>query len=243
MSKSAPLMLDLGPHAVAVHIQTHPRSRKFSLRLLPGKAAVKVVMPDGFSPAEGLDFAARNRDWILARLDFAEEITPFAEGITIPILGEEHLIRRIDPAAPDRPRRGSVWREEGELRVLSHPEHLARRVQDYLLKQAKREISERARQKAEAIKRPLGAIRLKDTRSRWGSCSAKGNLNFSWRLIFAPSFVLDYVVAHEVAHLVHLDHSPAFWRQAEALTPHRHEAQAWLKRHGRRLLSYGGTQS
>jgi hypothetical protein len=84
-----------------------------------------------------------------------------------------------------------------------------------------------------------GRITVRDTRSRWGSCAADGQLNFSWRLILAPPYVLDYVVAHELAHLVHRDHSPAFWALADHLTDHLSAAKAWLNAHGKTLHRYG----
>ncbi len=103
---------------------------------------------------------------------------------------------------------------------------------------AAREIREEALRSVSAP-RPLGRITLRDTRSRWGSCSHRGDLNFSWRLVFAPLPVLDYVVAHEVAHLAHLDHSPAFWRLCDALSEEPGWTKAWLRRHGQALLRYG----
>jgi predicted metal-dependent hydrolase len=83
------------------------------------------------------------------------------------------------------------------------------------------------------------AIRLKDTRSRWGSCAPDGTLAFSWRLVMAPDWVLDYVVAHEVAHLRELNHSSRFWAHVERLTPHRDAAVEWLRQHGPALLRVG----
>ena len=83
------------------------------------------------------------------------------------------------------------------------------------------------------------AIRLKDTRSRWGSCAPDGTLAFSWRLVMAPDWVLDYVVAHEVAHLRELNHSARFWAHVDRLTPHRDAAVEWLRVEGPALLRVG----
>ena len=80
---------------------------------------------------------------------------------------------------------------------------------------------------------------VKDTRSRWGSCAANRNLAFSWRLVMAPRFVQDYVAAHEVAHLRHMNHGPRFWALVAELTPHTTAAVEWLRTHGPRLLRVG----
>jgi predicted metal-dependent hydrolase len=104
---------------------------------------------------------------------------------------------------------------------------------------ARSELASRARRLAARIGRDVGRINVRDTKSRWGSCSGRGNLSFSWRLIFAPEPVLDYVVAHEVAHLAEMNHGPRFWRLVESLSPDSATPRAWLKRHRSRLLSYG----
>src|SRR5207248_8410440 len=114
-----------------------------------------------------------------------------------------------------------------------------RRVRDHLAALARQECLRRARELAARIDRKIGRISVRDTTSRWGSCSASGNLAFSWRLVLAPEAVLDYVVAHEVAHLAELNHGPRFWRLVQSLTPDHDGPRAWLNRHRSRLWSYG----
>jgi predicted metal-dependent hydrolase len=104
---------------------------------------------------------------------------------------------------------------------------------------ARNEFACRARGLSARIGREVARINIRDTKSRWGSCSGRGNLSFSWRLIFAPEWVIDYVVAHEVAHLAEMNHGPRFWRLVESLSPDSAAARAWLKRHRSRLFSYG----
>ncbi len=124
--------------------------------------------------------------------------------------------------------------------MTGQPAHTERRVRDFLKAEARRQIVERAQAKAAIAGRKIRRISLRDTRSRWGSCASGGNLNFSWRLVLAPDGVLDYVVAHEVAHLVHMNHSPAFWQTVATLTDADVKAQrAWLRRHGNGLFAYG----
>ena len=95
---------------------------------------------------------------------------------------------------------------------------------------------------AASVDRRVSRVTVRDTRSRWGSCSSQGSLNFSWRLIFAPEWVLDYVVAHEVGHLVHMDHSPRFWAVVDRLVDSKESARKWLHRHGAGLYRYGAGQ-
>jgi predicted metal-dependent hydrolase len=123
--------------------------------------------------------------------------------------------------------------------VKGDPAHLARRVRDHLRQLAARELAQRARACAERIDKKIARITVRDTKSRWGSCSASGALSFSWRLIMAPDSVIDYVVAHEVAHLVEMNHGPRFWRLVRTLVPDAAAPRAWLKRHRARLFSYG----
>jgi len=182
----------------------------------------------------GMRFVQSKRGWIAARLAALPLAVPFAEGAVVPVLGVPHRIRReTDAVAP------SVAIVGGEIRVRGEPVHLARRVRDFLVAKARNELALRARPLAARIGRDVTQITVRDTRSRWGSCSGRGNLSFSWRLIFAPERVIDYVVAHEVAHLAEMNHGPRFWRLVESLSPDSAVSRAWLKRHRSRLFSYG----
>jgi hypothetical protein len=128
---------------------------------------------------------------------------------------------------------------DGEIRVRGEPAHLGRRVRDHLISLARQELSRRARLHAARIGRPIARVTVRDTKSRWGSCSAKGSLSFSWRLVLAPDNVVDYVVAHEVAHLAEMNHGPRFWRLLRSLAPDSAAPRTWLTRHRNLLLSYG----
>jgi hypothetical protein len=155
-------------------------------------------------------------------------------GAIVPVLGVPHRIcRSFDPAAPP------VAIANGEIRVRGDPMHLPRRVRDHLATVAREELARRARPLAARIGRKIARVSVRDTKSRWGSCSSSGNLSFSWRLIFAPEGVVDYVVAHEVAHLAEMNHGPRFWRLVENLAPGNARPRAWLDRHRAQLLSYG----
>ena len=195
---------------------------------------VELVLPCGVPAEFGLRFLQDKRRWIVARLDALPRPVPFVEGAIVPVLGLPHRIRRsLDPAAPP------VAIVDGEIRVRGDPAHLRRRVRDHLAALAHDELARRARPLAAHIGHRVARISVRDTRSRWGSCSSSGNLSFSWRLIFAPEPVIDYVVAHEVAHLAEMNHGPRFWRLVESLMPGNAAPRAWLDRHRAQLLSYG----
>jgi predicted metal-dependent hydrolase len=219
---------------VPVSIRISERARRVGLRVDPAERQVELVLPRGVSEQTGLQFLAAKRAWVAARLEALPQAVPFVEGAVVPLLGVPHCIRReLDPVAPP------VRIVHGEIRVRGDPVHLGRRIRDHLVAVARAELVRRARQLAARIGRDVMRINVRDTRSRWGSCSGRGSLSFSWRLIFAPEPVLDYVVAHEVAHLVEMNHGPRFWALVERLAPGSAEPRAWLKRHRNRLLAYG----
>jgi hypothetical protein len=224
--------LELGGRAWPVEVRSNPRARRIILRLDPSGEALRLTLPKGVAAQEGLAFAARQEAWLARRLAARPEPLPLVAGQTVPILDQPHIIRHVPEA-----RRG-VWRGEGAIHVSGQAAHLPRRVRDFLKAEARREIGPRAHDLAARIDRRPGRISLRDTRSRWGSCTAKGDLNFCWRLILAPEDVLHYVVAHEVAHLVHMDHGPRFWGLVRHLTDTVDGPRAWLRQHGERLHRY-----
>lgn len=215
-------------------VRVSSRARRIALRIDPIKRQVELILPAGVPTGAGLRFAAAKRGWIAARLAALPPPAPFREGAIVPILGVAHVVRRAnDTAAP------AVTVHDGEIQVCGDPEHLARRVRDHLIAMARGEFAKRARALAARIDLKVARVAVRDTKSRWGSCSGRGNLAFSWRLIFAPEWVIDYVVAHEVAHLVEMNHGARFWRVVDGLSPNSAAARAWLKTHRHRLLSYG----
>ncbi len=227
-------MLNFDERKVPLVFRENRRARRIIMRLDYGAASVVIVLPKRTSRQEGKRFALSNKDWIAERLDQLAEPIPFRNGAVVPFLGEPHRIRHRATA------RGVVWCEEGEINVAGYEEHLPRRVHEWLKAEAKREIETRARDKAEAIGKKITKISIRDTKSRWGSCTDEGELAFSWRLILAPKYVLDYVVGHEVAHLKEMNHSPRFWKLCRELAPRSiNLARDWLEAHGTELYRYG----
>lgn len=227
-----PLLLQIADRELSVAIRRSGTAGRMSLRLAPGGGVV-VVLPMGVPEAEALRFAHSQRDWIASRLQALPHRVALVPGASVPLLGIEHAIRH-EPAA----RRG-VWAEAGVIHVSGRAEHVPRRVEEFLRAEARMVMAQRARDLAAAIGRKVGRVTVRDTKSRWGSCSADGNLSFSWRLVLAPSWVLDYVVAHEVAHLVEMNHGPAFWALVDTMVAETKPPKAWLKRHGPHLHCYG----
>jgi predicted metal-dependent hydrolase len=218
--------------AARVVWRRHARARRITLRIDPGQGQVVVTQPVRAARAAGLDLLGRNAAWVASRLAALPEVPPLVDGGSVPINGVPHRIRLMPG------RRGS-WLEAGVLHVSGDKAALPRRVQDFLRAEAKRRLGGQAVAKSAASGLVAQRVSVRDTRSRWGSCSPAGALMFCWRLVMAPLFVQDYVVAHEVAHLRHLDHGPEFWALADALSPHRHEAVTWLLKEGPRLLRVG----
>ncbi len=135
--------------------------------------------------------------------------------------------------------RGNVWLEDSEIHVAGRVEHLPRRLTDWLRGQARDDLVPRAQALSTRVDRPIRRISVRDQKTRWGSCSPAGDVAFSWRLVLAPPAVLDYVVAHEIAHLVHAHHGPRFWNLVRKLAAEVDEPRAWLGRHGGQLVRYG----
>lgn len=226
---------------VAVTVRRSARARRLILRL-DQTGTVTLVLPPGVRQAEAEAFLAAHAGWLENRLARVPEKLAFAPDASVPYRGVEHSIRHR-PAGNPPCRRGVVWLEqpaEGpELHIAGPAEHLPRRLTDWLKAEARRDLATRSRHYAAQLGRQIGRVTVRDTRSRWGSCSSKGDLSFCWRLILAPDFVIDYVVAHEAAHLVEMNHSIRFWRLVDQLGVDRQRAQRWLKANGPRLHRYG----
>jgi predicted metal-dependent hydrolase len=223
--------LDLG---APLAIRVSPRARRLSLRVDAAARGIELVLPPRFRPETALAFVAGHRGWIAARVAAMPPAQSLVDGATVPVMGVPHRIRLVaDKTAPP------VAIAEGEIRVRGEAAHVPRRVRDYLIALAKRDFAARARAHAARLGKSVTRVGVRDPKSRWGSCSSTGALSFSWRLVLAPEAVIDYVVAHEVAHLVEMNHSPRFWRVVAGLVPDSAAPRAWLKRHRMELMSYG----
>lgn len=209
------------------------RARRVSLRIDARAGEVVVTLPLRTHRRAGMALLTTHAAWVRERLAALAPHVPFLPGSELPLGGLRHVIRH-DPAAP-----AGVTLAPGAVLVGGPAEALPRHLAGFLKAEAQRRVRVLAAGHAALLGVSPRLIRLKDTRSRWGSCAPDGTLAFSWRLVMAPDWVLDYVVAHEVAHLKELNHSPRFWSQVERLTPHRNAAVEWLRLNGPALLRVG----
>ncbi len=220
-----------------VALNRSTRSRRFTLRVRSATRDVLLTMPPRASLKSAREFAERHSAWIGVRLARLPRPVAFEPSAKAPVRGVDHRIVHRPTA------RGVVWVEKGEgeplICVAGERPHVARRVTDFLKREAMKDIEAAVGRHAKAIGVRPQRISVRDTVSRWGSCSSAGRLNFSWRLILAPPFVLDYLAAHEVAHMVHMNHSPKFWAVVGRASPDVKRAEAWLKAHGPSLHRYG----
>lgn len=226
-------ILTVNGRELPLTIRRNPRATRITLRIEPGGRALKMTIPQSVKEREVQDFLERHQGWLKSRLSRQSLVGMIEDGGEISLRGIKH---RIVHTGQLRGLTQAIDSELGHvLSVSGLEEHLPRRISDYLKKEARKDLETLAQDYARQIGKPIKSLSLKDTRSRWGSCSWDGRLSFSWRIVMAPPLVIDYLAAHEVAHLREMNHGPAFWSLCEELCPRMQEAKIWLKRHGSAL--------
>lgn len=223
-----PSRIAIGDEVLDVVFRRHAQARRLVLRLNASGTGVLVTVPNGVSRLKALEFTTRSRDWIEDRVRRRGGLIRLEPGHRLPLRGIPHDIRHVET------RRGVVTVDgvRGVIQVPGEEAHVKRRLLDFLKSTAREELTHASRHYAALMGVNYRRITIRDQRSRWGSCSASGDLSYSWRLILAPGYVLDYVAAHEVAHLRHLDHSPRFWRLVLTHCQDAALARNWLRAHG-----------
>lgn len=225
--------VNVAGRALPLTIRSDQRATRLTLRIEPGGRALRMTVPLGVPFRDVEDFLERHHGWLASRLANLPSETGLAKGGTIMLRGVSHRIVATGKL------RGltetSVIEGEPVLLVSGEQQHVGRRLSDFLKKEARRDLEDLARLHARASGKRIASISLKDTKSRWGSCTHDGKLSFSWRIVMAPPLVIDYLAAHEVAHLTEMNHGPRFWALCEKLCPGTKDARAWLKRHGSAL--------
>jgi predicted metal-dependent hydrolase len=221
-----------------VRLRRHRQARRYTLRIQAATREVVLTMPPRGNLKEAKEFAQKHGGWIAARLCRLPKAVPFAHGTILPLRGSAHRI------VHRRTERGTAWTEtddDGEklLCVAGDAPHVGRRIGDFLKREAKLDLEIASRRYAERLGVVVKNVSIRDQATRWGSCSTTGVLSFSWRLILAPRYVLDYLAAHEVAHLVEMNHSQQFWRLVQRMCPDMRRAKVWLDVHGADLHRYG----
>jgi predicted metal-dependent hydrolase len=219
-----------------VRLRADSRARRVSLRI-SGSGEVIATAPNERRLGEAADFARSRSDWILERLSARPSAVAFAPGATIALRGELVRLEAVPGAGAARlvhTGAGLVIRSGGE------DESFSRRVESLLRREARRDLEARVEIHCRTLHLPIPKIALGDPKSRWGSCTpSRASLRFSWRLVMAPGAILDYVAAHEVAHLVHANHSPCFWDLVRSLVGDEQSSRQWLKANGSALHAVG----
>lgn len=227
-----------GLHA-PVEVRRHPKARRMTLRVSRTTRAVIVTLPMQTGLDEADSFLTSHLEWVRQHLGSIPQPVPFTDGAMLPLRGIPHVIT----FAGRRTGEGIVTSEEfdgvARLTVSGNHEAAPRRLRTWLVDQARRDLDSRVQHHAQAMKQRPRRIVVRDQSSRWGSCSTTGVLSFSWRLILAPPFILDYVAAHEVAHLAQMNHGPKFWALVRGSAPRTEEARRWLRVYGMDLHRYG----
>jgi hypothetical protein len=229
-----PVTIEIEGRAVRVGFRRHSRARRIVMRLDRAGTGIVLTLPKRVSRNEAIEFARQSARWITEKLRNGQDSIIFAPGASFSLRGAMVTVCH-DPAL-----RGGVRLDQsaGLLRVGGRSEHLPRRILDWLKAEARRDLVEASWRHARAMDTCFSKVSVRDQKSRWGSCAASGALSYSWRLVMAPSYVLDYVAAHEVAHLRHMNHGPAFWRLVFSHCPHTRLARDWLKANGAGLHRY-----
>lgn len=208
------------------------KTRRLTLRIDTKNRKVVLSMPKICSTNKAREFILNHLDWIEEHLSKLPPVKEFTDGEIISVLGRQirlcHLPDSLKAAAE----------QDGVLYVGGDLAFFHRRVKDYIKREAKKDFWKRSKALADQLNCPLENVTLKDTKSRWGSCSSLNNINYNWRIALAPQCVIDYLMAHEVSHLKHRDHSPAFWRCVKTLNPGAALGRNWLKAHGSELYLY-----
>lgn len=223
----------VGDRALPLTIRENGRATRITLRIEPGGRALKLTVPAGLKRSEVDAFLDRHQGWLLTKLAKFPVSGDLRLGGMISLRGVPHRI--VHTGTVRGVTEAVVIDGEPALRVGGLEDHLGRRLAAFLKKEARHDLEPLVARHAAQIGKPVRSITMKDTRSRWGSCSWDGNLSFSWRIVMAPPAVIDYLAAHEVAHLKEMNHGAKFWALCHSLCPGTEAAQKWLKQHGSQL--------
>lgn len=233
LTSAPPSQWQVGEESYPLTLTRHPQAKRISLRFDPVKRHIRLTLPKRTALAKGLAFISQHQQWLEGQV--AKYPAPVALNMpeNITLLGETLALIHTEGT------RGRCERHGNTLHITCPANALPRRIEDYGRKLLKPYIASTAQTMAAQLGAEFSGITIRHTTSRWGSCSSKGHLNFCWKLVFAPLWVLDYVIAHEVAHLKEMNHSPAFWQQVARIYPDYAKARAWLNTHGGKLHLHG----
>ncbi len=221
-----------------VRLSVNPRARRISIRIDGRAGEAVLVAPSERRLAQAVAFARTKADWIAERLTARPDRQALSPGATVPVFGKPARLVSTGGAGAAR------LTEDADGPVITsggEGEAFARRVENLLKRTARDTLVERTEVHRAALNQKPVKVSIGDPKSRWGSCSPhRRTIRYSWRVVMAPPEVIDYLVAHEVAHLVHADHSPAYWSVVERLVGDHKPFRKWLREHGPALHAVGG---
>ena len=212
-----------------IFLRRNSISRRMSLRISALDGKITLTGPRSLNLKEFEKFAESKKSWLKSTINSFDAPIFVSEGAQIPVLGNKTLIALSDVKKP---------KKTGNILYVNSNKAVASQVKNYLIEICKVHLGYICSEFAERLNAKLGKMSLRDTRSRWGSCSSDSNLMFSWRLIMAPEDILAYVAAHEVAHLKYMNHSKEFWKTVEYLFGPYQKERTWLKKNGSSLHRY-----
>lgn len=219
-----------GNPPIPLTLRRNARARRITLRVSGVDGKVTLTLPTRVKTAEALAFAEEKADWLRSHLENKVDFIRIEHGSELPIRGVQHIV------AQGAGRKIAI--ENGQILVPGPADRVGTRLGASLKAMARDTLAAASDRFAQDLGRAYSRLTLRDTTSRWGSCTAQGGLMYSWRLILAPPTVLDYVAAHEVAHLAEMNHSPAFWTLVQDLYPDYEAPRQWLRTHGSGLHRY-----
>jgi hypothetical protein len=228
------------PHFISVSDKTIPLiirentlARRLTLRWNPETAEAIVTVPLRHSRYQIAEFVEKSKNWLEKQMMKSYTKLPYCDGMILPILGKSYELRH-KPSKICR-----TWWEVDHVLIHAPIEKFSLYVQKSLHQVASQFLTQRTQGYAAQLNKDVNRITLRDTRSRWGSCSGRGNISYSWRLVFAPEQVADYVCVHEVAHLVEMNHSSQFWKIVANFCPDYKHHRLWLRKNGKDLFMFG----
>lgn len=217
-----------------ITVRRRRSAKRVTLSVSRATGAIGLTLPSRFRLDDAVRFAEANREWLEARIEAAPQAIPYEFGMMLPYKGRYH---RVYPG-----KRRKVHVEPGVIRVGCDPEQLPGMLDRWLKREARAALIERSEAHAATLGTSFKRISIRDTKSRWGSCSSNGTLSYSWRVILAPEGALNYLAAHETAHLRQMNHSPKFWALVERLVPEFEDWTHWFKSEGAELHRYGRSE-
>lgn len=228
-SKDGAIFIEVDGQQIEILLIRNKRSKRLTLRQNLSGGNFKLSMPMRSSIAQAKAFCNEHASWIADKSITMQDMVIFEHGQRIPLRGDQVKLIFLDQL------RGQTLLLADELRVTGGSDYAPRRLTTWLKAEAKTDIVSAIEKYQPLLDVKHSKLTIRDTKSRWGSCSSSKALSFSWRLVLAPPNVLDYVVAHELAHILEMNHSAKFWAHVERVCPHMNDSRNWLKTNGGQL--------